>query len=326
MIDTAIVLAAGLGTRLAPLSAVRAKAALPVAGETLVRRQLRWLKAAGVRRVVINLHHLSATITASVGHGDDLGLDVRYSWEPIVLGSAGGPRRAFDLLDAERAYIINGDTLTDVDLHALAAQHARQRPLVTLAVIEPRPGYNTLMADREGCMTGVVAAAAFGTDDAADAIAGHFIGVQVAERGAFASAPRDTPTEVLKWLYPQLAAAEPASVRVWRTAASYHDIGTPAVYHATVGTFARAEGRPLDCGSPVAIHATADVAGSVIWDRVIVGRRAVVRDCVIGDDVVIPEGAHVERAAIVPAAIVPPGTPGGAVGDLWVTPFADPTA
>ena len=60
MIDTALILAAGLGTRLAPLSAVRAKAALPVAGEALIRRQVRWLAAAGVRRVVVNLHHLPA--------------------------------------------------------------------------------------------------------------------------------------------------------------------------------------------------------------------------------------------------------------------------
>ena len=133
MIDAAILLAAGYGTRLAPLSWVRAKAALPVAGEPIIRRQIRWLAAVGVRRVVVNLHHLPATITGLVGHGGDLGVDVRYSWEPLVLGSGGGPRRAFDLLGRDRAYIVNGDTLTDLDLEALAAAHAAHQPLVTMA-------------------------------------------------------------------------------------------------------------------------------------------------------------------------------------------------
>ena len=119
----ALVLTAGLGTRLRPLTAVRAKPALPVAGEPLVRRILRWLAAAGVKRPVLNLHHLPETVTALVGDGADLGPSVRYSWEIPMLGSAGGPRRALPLLDADRFLIVNGDTLTDVDL-----RRPRRRP------------------------------------------------------------------------------------------------------------------------------------------------------------------------------------------------------
>ena len=73
----ALVLTAGLATRLQPLSAIRAKAALPVAGEVLVRRILRSLRAAGVTRVVLNLHHLAPTITREVGDGSALDLSVR---------------------------------------------------------------------------------------------------------------------------------------------------------------------------------------------------------------------------------------------------------
>ena len=74
----ALVLTAGLATRLQPLSSVRAKAALPVAGEALVLRILRSLHAAGVTRVVLNLHHRAETITREVGDGSTLGLSVRY--------------------------------------------------------------------------------------------------------------------------------------------------------------------------------------------------------------------------------------------------------
>src|SRR4051812_32950178 len=103
-----------------PLSDVRAKAAVPVAGEPLVRRSLAWLQSQGVRDVVLNLHHRPETITTIVGDGSDLGVRVRYSWEqPRVLGSAGGPRQALPLIDGSAAdplLIVNGDTLTDVDL------------------------------------------------------------------------------------------------------------------------------------------------------------------------------------------------------------------
>src|SRR5919112_4472229 len=94
----ALVLTAGIATRLRPLSFVRAKAALPIAGEPLVRRILRFLQAAGVADVVMNLHHLPHTLTQRVGDGSDIGIRVRYSWESPVLGSAGGPRRALPLL------------------------------------------------------------------------------------------------------------------------------------------------------------------------------------------------------------------------------------
>src|SRR5512147_2300207 len=120
-----LVLTAGLGTRLRPLSRVRAKPAIPVAGEPLVRRILRSLAAAGITRAVLNLHHLPETITAAVGDGTDLGIPVRYSWENPVLGSAGGPRRALPLLDTDRFLIINGDTLTDLDLEGLVLEHQR---------------------------------------------------------------------------------------------------------------------------------------------------------------------------------------------------------
>ena len=97
---SALVLTAGSGTRLQPLTYARAKPAVPVAGTPLVARILRKLSAAGVRDVVLNLHHRPETMAAAVGEGRDLGVAVRYSWEHPILGSAGGPRRALPLLDS----------------------------------------------------------------------------------------------------------------------------------------------------------------------------------------------------------------------------------
>src|ERR671911_70460 len=122
----ALLLTAGLGTRLRPLTFVRAKPSVPIAGVPLVRRIVGWLRTHGVTDLVMNLHHLPETITAIVGDGSDLGATVRYSWEqPKVLGSAGGPKRALRILGREPFFIINGDTLTDLDPIALLADHER---------------------------------------------------------------------------------------------------------------------------------------------------------------------------------------------------------
>ncbi len=321
MIDTAILLAAGYGTRLAPLSWVRAKAALPVGGEAIIRRQIRWLAAAGVRRVVVNLHHLPATITRLVGHGDDLGVEVRYSWEPQVLGSGGGPRRAFDLVDAENAFIVNGDTLTDLDLSALTADHARHGALVTMASTpDRRPGYNALAVAADGRFAGVTRAGSPPALEHAGHRQVHFIGVQIAERRAFAAASPDGPSETLKTLYPQLIAGNPASVRVWPSRVAFHDIGTPADYLATVVALTAAEHAALDRGADARVHPSADVTGSVLWDGVSVGADAVVRDSVLADGVVVPAGRHLSAVAAVRRLSAPAGTHGHghADGDLWI--------
>src|SRR4029453_15030678 len=108
----ALVLTAGLATRLRPLSFVRAKAALPIGDRAIVQRILQWLSGHGVNDAVLNLHHLPHTITRIVGDGAAEGVRVRYSWEMPVLGSAGGPRRALPLPASPTFLIVNGDTLT----------------------------------------------------------------------------------------------------------------------------------------------------------------------------------------------------------------------
>src|SRR6188474_919178 len=102
----ALVLAAGQGTRLDPLTRLTAKAAVPLGGRTLIEHVLDWVKEQGVVEVVMNLHHLPATITSVVGDGAHLGLSIRYSWEQPLLGSAGGPRRALPLLASDEFLMV----------------------------------------------------------------------------------------------------------------------------------------------------------------------------------------------------------------------------
>ena len=279
----ALVLTAGLGTRLRPLSFVRAKGALPVAGEPLVRRILRWLAAAGVEDAVLNLHHRPETLTAVVGDGSDLGLRVRYSWETPVLGSAGGPKRAIPLLGASRFLIVNGDTLTDLDVQALLADHERSGALVTMAVVPNAAPekYSGLGMNDDGVMTHVVAR---GSAERSF----HFFGVQVVEAAAFASVPPDVPYETVKTLYPALLAARPGSVRLFRSSAESFDIGTPADYLDSSLRIAEREGRGLIAGRGAQIAADARIERSILWDDVVVEPGAMLKECIVTDGARVP--------------------------------------
>lgn len=285
----ALVLAAGLATRLQPLSSVRAKAALPVAGEALVTRILRWLRAAGIRRVVLNLHHRADSITRIVGDGSRHELSVRYSWEATVLGSAGGPARAVPLLESDRFLIVNGDTLTDVDLRALAAQHVDTNAVVTMAVVDGDPRYNGVIADESGIVHG------FGRQPGAF----HFIGVQAVNASAFAGVDPDRKSETVHGIYPALAAARKGAIRMFHTPEEFHDIGSPKDYLDTAIKLAAREGRTLDRGDGSVIASTATLVNTVVWDRVTIGANARLTHCVVADDVVVPAGAHHSNASLV---------------------------
>ena len=277
----ALVLTAGLATRLRPLSLVRAKAALPVAGVPLVNRILRSLAASGVTEAVLNLHHLPHTLTRIVGDGSGLGLHVRYSWEVPVLGPAGGPRRAVPLLGST-FLIVNGDTLTDVDIPALLVQHRRSGALATMAVVpNTQPDkYSGLSAGGDGALTGFTKR---GSSDNAF----HYLGVQVVESEAFASVPEHVPFETSA-LYTSLIASRPGAIRLFNSSAEFFDIGTPADYLDTSLLIGSREGYAAAGPSSVRVAASARVERSVLWDDVVVEAGTMLRECVVTDGVRVP--------------------------------------
>jgi NDP-sugar pyrophosphorylase family protein len=281
----ALVLTAGLATRLRPLSLVRAKAAIPVGGEPIVRRILRWLRASGVEDAVLNLHYLPHTITHVLGDGSDLDMRVRYSWEQPVLGSAGGPRLALPLLDADTFIIVNGDTLTDVDLAALIEEHRRSGALVTMAVVSSVEGsrYGGVRTEADGTVTGF-------TRRGSAEPSFHFVGVQAVEARAFDSIVSGARAESVSELYPRLIAARREAVRVHRCDAEFLDIGTPCDYLEASLLLAGREDRARADGARVRIDATAQVEDSILWDDVEVGPGAALRRCIVADGVRVPAG------------------------------------
>ncbi len=310
----ALVLAAGLGRRLAPLTDLRAKPAAPVAGSPFILRVLRWLSAQGVPAAVLNLHHRPATITGRVGHGTAAGLAVRYSWERTLLGTAGGPRRALGLL-GPRFFIVNGDTLTEVDLRAMARAHAAGGALVTLAVsANPDPQrYRGLAVDDRGRVLGFRASAGPAYP--------HFTGVQLVEASVFAGLRDGEPAASIGGVYDALVAERLGAVQTYASTAPFRDIGTPADYLATSLALARAERQPsLAPGARSRIDASAALTRTAVWDDVVVEAGCRLVDCIVADGVRVPAGSVLAQQVITPAG-TPPPRGGRRHGDVWLSPL-----
>ena len=135
----ALILAAGEGLRLRPLTLERPKPMLPIAGTPLLEHLVRLLALHGVRDIAINLHYKPEAVTSHFGDGSRWGVRLTYSYEEQILGTAGAARRLQTFLD-ERFFVLYGDVLTDLDLTALAAFHVAKRAVLTLALYRvPRP-------------------------------------------------------------------------------------------------------------------------------------------------------------------------------------------
>ena len=273
-----------------PLTVDRAKPAVPVAGLTLIERILGGLARHGLTHVLLNLHYRPDTITGIIGDGSALGMSVRYSWEVPLLGSGGGPRRAFSLVSDDRLWLVNGDTLADVDLTAMAAEHAVSDALVTLAVI-PNPAperYGGVLVSRDGQVTGFVPRGAAGPT-------WHFVGVQIAEREAYASLEDGAPADSIGSLYRAWIAARAGAVRAHRSHARFHDIGTPADY---LDTCLAVSGQSVVAGARVAIDASARLESCVLWDDVRVGAGVRLDRVIVGERVHLPDGYRADACVV----------------------------
>lgn len=162
----ALVLAAGQGTRIAPLTGGRPKPLLELAGRSILGWNLSWLAAAGVETVWINVHTGGDEVRAVVGDGSDWGVAVRYSPEPELLGTAGAWGRLRDEWTST-SLVVYGDNLMRFSLDDFVATHRGAGVAATAALFDPTRHANTGMAGgralvRDGRVTAFVEGGAGG--------------------------------------------------------------------------------------------------------------------------------------------------------------------
>jgi len=294
----AMILAAGLGTRMRPLSDLCAKPALPVRGRPVITLLLELLAHHGVEEVMINLHHLPDSITTAVERHCPPKLRVRYAREAAPLGTGGGIRGARDFLcQSDPSIVLAGDMLFDADLTRLAADHRASAADCTLLLRDdPRAArFGTIGVDGRGRVRRIGRRFDLGGEQRA----GVFVGVRLFSPAIFAALP-DRPAgeafeDLSDWLAPALRSGSETILgrMLSRDESVWEPVGTPDEYlqvnlapptlsylpptrNVAEGTKVIGPAADVILGTGATIGRDADLTRCVIWEgeRIPAGTRA----------------------------------------------------
>lgn len=287
----AMILAAGLGTRLRPLTAKRPKPLLPVVGVPNIVRSIRHLVRAGIREIVVNSHHLPEVLEAALGDGAAFGAAIAFSREAVLLGTGGGIRRALPLLGDGTFVVVNGDALFAPDIRCAVEAHRDTGALATL-VLRADPEAETLGAvglDGHGRIRRLV----FAKDAAAAERTYMFTGVHVLEPEIGGALP-ENGCIVRETYIPLLA--EGARLFGLPEEGYFCDLGTPARYLAANVELVTGSARLPGIDPPP--------GGVYLGAGAVVGRGADLRPgTVICDGAKVAPGVRLERAVVLEGAV-----------------------
>lgn len=262
-----MVLCAGLGTRLRPLTDVRAKPLVPVGDRPALGHILGPLRAAGVPRAVVNAHHLAAQV------GDFVraqGWDVVLSEEAELLGTGGGLERAAGLLGPGDVLVWNGDILAELDVVALAAEHRHAATLV----VQPLPaGEGPVGLDADGHIVRLRTAR---FDE--EVSGAQFLGIYVLGAELRGHLPR-VGGVIEDVLVPALARG--LVLGTFRYDGAWYDIGSMAAYLAANAAWLAARGLPSWVGAGARVHPGVVLEGAVVGEGAVVRGEGVVARSVI---------------------------------------------
>ncbi|HET9104427.1 MAG TPA: NDP-sugar synthase [Solirubrobacteraceae bacterium] len=309
----ALILVGGEGTRLRPLTSKLPKPVVTLVDRPFMAYMLEWLKGHGVSEVILSCGFMADGVSAVLGDGSSLGLQVRYVQEPEPLGTGGALKYAEEMLE-ERFLMLNGDVLTDIDLTAQLRQHEATGASVTLALypVQDPSAYGLVNRHSDHSVRSFV------EKPRAEEIETNLIsaGAYVIERPVLdRMAPAGTRSSIERDLFPELVGH---GLYGYEASGYWMDIGTPdrylqATYDILDGEVSTAAGRSVaasggirDDGARIEgrVHGPAVLgAGCVIEPDATVSGRTV-----LGPGVHLAAGAHVESSVLLDGCRVGAGT------------------
>ena len=321
----AIVLSAGYGTRLWPLTEDRTKPAIPILGKPLVGYVAEYLARHGFDEIAVNLHHRPESVRKALGDGSQFGVKLHYVLEePEILGTSGALDNTREFFENDTFLVVNGKIITDIDLGAALETHRKTNALATLVLL-PNAGRErfSIVETENGRVT------RFGGMPDPNAVGPAplmFTGIHIMEPRIFDYIPRGVFSDSVTHVYPkamangEIIAAHVASGR-WR------ELSTLQRYLEISLEILKEIDQPYSAGANTFISASANVTEAILWDGVEVAAGASVKRCVLADKVSIPENEIVENSIVVPRGLVegktPPekALPGHFQGENFVVPL-----
>ncbi|MBI5309682.1 MAG: NDP-sugar synthase [Actinobacteria bacterium] len=305
----AMVLAAGLGTRLKPITYGIPKPMVPVIDRPVMAHLLGLVERHGFDGAVANLHYFPDTIREYFGDGSAFGVDLQYNFEPELLGTAGGVRAVRDHFGDEPFLIISGDALTDIDLTALVERHRASGGVATLTVkrVPDTREYGVVLHDSDGRITGFQE-----KPDPAEALSdlGN-CGIYVFSPEIFDYFPESDFVDWAQDVFPVLLEND-IPFYIHEIEEYWNDVGSLGELRS--GTFDALTGA-LDLGiagtgSPDGVFA-ADASVGPVWvgEGASIGEGAkLLGPVVIGDGATVGTGAAVRDSIVFPGGEVAAGT------------------
>jgi len=327
-----MILAAGYGTRLWPLTVDRTKPAIPFMGRPLVGYVAEYLARNDIKEVVVNLHHQPDSVRAALGDGSRFGVNLHYVEEPVILGPSGALDNARHLLKGETFVVINGKIVTDIDLRAALHTHRESNAIATLVLREnfKREAF-TEVETHDGLVTkfgGMPASRADDSEQESDTgVPLMFTGIHIMEPSIFAHIPQGVFSHTITDVYlPAMAKGERIAAHV--AAGMWYELSTIQRYLEISLELMHLKGRQYEAGMDCMIEQGATVRESILWDGVRVGAGARVYRSILADGVRVESGEVFENCAVVRAELVQneerpaKALPGEFKGDNFVVQLA----
>ena len=310
-----IILAAGLGTRLNPLSQIRPKPAMPFLDRPLIQYSLDMLKQAEIEEIFVNTHHLANSVRLAVKKNQGQKFHqaptrITFSHEEKILGTAGAIGKIRSQLSDETLVVCNGKIYFEEDITRAINFHHRNKALVTLILVPFSEGdtFNPVFLDEENVITG------FGEKSQQTGGLQPYIfsGVQIIDPKALKFFS-DKISDTVKNIYPRMI-KEGCSLRGFVSDSYWCECSTPKRYLAkSVEVLKRkglnnilGSGIKGSCDSVIAsnsvkIQTGARIKKTILWDEVQVGRNSSLKNVIVADKVKLPSETHLRDAIVVPA-------------------------
>lgn len=304
-----MILAAGFGTRLFPLTIDRTKPAIPFLGKPLVGYVAEYLAKFGFKDVVVNLHHQPESVKVALGDGTNYGVKIHYTIEePKILGTAGALDNARHLLEDDTFLIANGKIITDIDIAAAIETHKKSGALATM-ILKPNSKREkfTEVTTEDGFIIGFGDFTKPLTENEIKDTESEiptplmFTGIHILEPRIFDYIPRGVYSDIVPTFYnPAIANGE--KIVAHTTDANWFELSTIPRYLDI--SLQMMNGEAVCRGENCTISDGANIRDSVVWDNVNIADGANLYRTIIADDVKIEAGEHFENAAIVRADMV----------------------
>ncbi|KAF0248140.1 MAG: mannose-1-phosphate guanylyltransferase [bacterium] len=294
----AMILAAGFGTRLWPLTLDRTKPAIPFLNKPLICYSVEYLSRFGIKEIVVNLHHKGESVRQALGDGQEFGVKIFYSEEEEILGTSGAMDHAKHWLINDTFVVMNGKVITNIDLDAAIATHRSRNAIATLVLKEnlQRERFSKVLLNSAG---NIEKFGAFPSPNNTDeAIPLMFTGIQILEPDVFSYIPPNQFSHSTTDVYPKAIAAGRV-VAAHISQGSWYELSTLARYLDISLEFLKEQNKNIICGLETQIAKSASVTESILWQRVTIEEGTHLHQVVVGDDVRIPANTKLKRVVIV---------------------------